>query len=291
MNYKNLSQYEGDMSASDLCDAIVEAKTCNLPEIREAARMLVEDLRDAIVNAENLFYLVSSITRAPYINEHFAVFIFDDRYYAEKFVEKNSVLKLEIMDAAPNDYEWLFSYFYRCGAEGVDYCNDSSSVTFGINPFFLSDDYNENSAPGRLLARFVHLCMQEIRNEDRVYEKKDEIVNLLKRNIVGEALSTQIFIPVQGEPSQNTGMANARVAAMTTATNDVFFPVYTSIDEFRNNTVPGLSLAKTSLVSYIEFIENVAKNDEKVFGLAVNPEFVNFALNRGIMEIILANKQ
>jgi hypothetical protein len=42
------------MSAVDLCDAIVEAKEINIPEVREATKMLVDDLRDAILS--NIHY-------------------------------------------------------------------------------------------------------------------------------------------------------------------------------------------------------------------------------------------
>ncbi len=294
MNYKSISNYEGDMSASDLCDAIVEARTCDLPEIRTAMHLLIEDLQLALLNAENLYYLVSDVTDAPHINEHFAVYLFDDRYYAEKFVEKNKVLKLNIHDAAPEDYEWLFSHFYNCGAECVDYCNDNSNVTFDLEHYFLSDNYDKTVAPGRLLSRFTNLCMQEIRNDDKQYERKPEIVTLLKKNIISESLTTNIFIPAfdDGNLASNVSLdkVNVRIATMSTSNKELFFPVYTARDEFKFTALDGIKLVETTLLSYIEFVEKIAKNNEHVFGLAINPESVNFAMNRGILDIVLQNK-
>jgi hypothetical protein len=197
MDYKNLKKYEGDMVASDLCDAIVEARMCDLPEIRNAAMLLVEDLQSAILNSENLYYFTSNYTRSVYINERFSTFVFDDRYYAEKFVEQHPNLKLDIADISQKEFESFFIALYQQGIEAIDYCNDRSNVTMGIAKYFLSDSYNPNEAPARDLSRFIHLCMQELRNEERQYEKKEDIINLLKRNIIAEALNCNVFIPVQ----------------------------------------------------------------------------------------------
>ena len=293
MDYTKINKYHGDLTSSDLCDVVVDAKSHEVPGMQQHAQLLVEDLRDAILNAETLYYLVSSVTRTPYLNEHFAVIIFDDRYCAEKYVDKFASLQLDIMDAAAMDYEWLFSYFYTCGAEAVDYCNERSGVTFGLEYYFLPDSYDSADAPARLFARFVNLCMQEIRNEQRVYAQKEHIVTLLKKNIVQSALDTKIFIPVISDASGDKVVhldAYANVVTMSTENNEIFFPVYTSVYEFDIAGTSGIKIAQTSLLSYIEFIEKLAVNNDKIYGLAVNPEHVNFAMNRGILDIVLSNK-
>jgi hypothetical protein len=298
MDYKNINKYDGEMSSSDLCDAIIEARTIDIPEVRDAAKMLVEDLRDSILNASNLYYLKNVVTNSPHINEHFSVFLFDDMYYAEKFVEKNSLVKFEIVSVKPDAYASMFSQLYDCGADGIDYCNDNGSVTFGIEHYFLSDDYNRNLCSARNLTRFILLCMQEIRNVDRQYERKDEIVMLLKKNIIAESLSAQVLIPVRSDgqnvDNQLVNVASGtqmNIATMNTPDNAVFFPVFTNVSEFNKNPIPGLRLAATSMISYIEFVYNLASNNESVFGFAINPNTVNFAMNKGIMEIIINNKK
>jgi hypothetical protein len=297
MDYKNLNKYDGEMSSSDLCDAIVEARTIDIPEVRDAAKMLVDDLRDVIVGAEKIFYIKNQVTNAPHINEHFAVFIFDDKYYAEKFVENNTLLKLEIVEVENEKIESTMSYFFDCGAEGIDFCNDSSGVTFGLEHYFLSDDYNKNLCSARLLTRFILLCMQEIRNAERQYERKDDIVTLLKKNIIAETLGCNVLIPVHadGQHVDNqlinvAGGTQMNIATMNTEDNAVFFPVYTNVAEFNKNPIPGIKLAATSMISYIDFIYHLAENNESIYGLAVNPNTVNFSMNKGIMEIIVSNK-
>ena len=44
------------------------------------------------------------------------------------------------------------------------------------------------------------------------------------------------------------------------------------------------------MISYIDFIYHLAENNESIYGLAVNPNTVNFSMNKGIMEIIVSNK-
>lgn len=297
MNYRNIHKYDGEMSSSDLCDAIVEAKSINIPEVRDAARLLVDDLRDSILSADKLYYLESEVTGSPHINEHFGVFLFDDCYYVEKFLEKNTVLHLRMKEVVPEEYEKLFTHLYDCGAECVDYCNDNSNVTFGIEHYFLSDDYNSKLCSARLLSRFVLLCMQEIRNSDKLYERKDEIVTLLKKNIIAESLGCRVLIPVRNEGESIDGQlvnvasgTQMNIATMNTESNEVFFPVYTNVGEFNKNPIPGLNVIATSLLSYIDFVYQVSVSNPNVFGLAINPNSVNFAMNKGIMEIILNNR-
>ena len=57
MDYKNLKPYTGQMSSADLCEAIVEVRDCDIPEVRSSVRMLVDDLRDSILGAPKIFYL------------------------------------------------------------------------------------------------------------------------------------------------------------------------------------------------------------------------------------------
>lgn len=290
MNYNNFKKYVGEMSSSDLCDAIVEAKTMDIPEVRTATNMLVDDLRDSILSSDELYYLVSKFTRMPHINEHFSVFVFDDRYYAEKFVENNSILGLEIASANNVDFEKTFSYFYDCGAEGVDFCNDSSSVMFGLEHYFLSDNYDKNKNGARMFSRFTALLMQEIRNVDKKYDRKTEIVLLLKKNVIAEALTNFVYVPVQEVVDPKHGK-QVHIATMQSTDGKVFFPVYTSISEFNPNELPGLQLSKAGIAEYVEFIYGRAQQDPDVYGINVNPGSINFSMNVDIMKNILDNKK
>lgn len=290
MNYNNFKKYVGEMSSSDLCDAIVEAKTMDIPEVRTATNMLVDDLRDSILSSDELYYLVSKFTRMPHINEHFSVFVFDDRYYAEKFVENNSILGLEIASANNVDFEKTFSYFYDCGAEGVDFCNDSSSVMFGLEHYFLSDNYDKNKNGARMFSRFTALLMQEIRNVDKKYDRKTEIVLLLKKNVIAEALTNFVYVPVQEVVDPKHGK-QVHITTMQSTDGKVFFPVYTSISEFNPNELPGLQLSKAGIAEYVEFIYGRAQQDPDVYGINVNPGSINFSMNVDIMKNILDNKK
>ena len=130
------------------------------------------------------------------------------------------------------------------------------------------------------------------RNENRQYERKEDIVTLLKKNIIAEALTANVFIPVQsvgdGDVSQPKEM---RVATMSTENNELFFPVYTTVAEFERSPMDGIGLASTSLLAYIEFVYGIANTHTSVYGLAINPSSVNFAMNLGIMDLVLQNKQ
>ncbi len=300
MDYKNLNCYSGEMSAGDLCDAIVEAKEVNIPEVREATRLLVDDLRDAILSSETIYYLKSKFTNSPHISERFSAFIFTDKYYAEKFVDGNSVLGLEIVEVANANFENFFTMLYDCGAEAVDYCNDTNSVMFGIEHFFLSSNYNRKLCSARNLNRFALISMQEIRNVDKQYERKAEIITLLKKNIVAEALSATVLVPVvaNGEFEDvdnqliNVPMqTQMNVATVTTPNGELFFPVYTNVAEFNMSPIEGLKVAKFSMISFIRFVYNVVKDNESVLGIIVNPTTVNFAMTEPILDIILGNAQ
>jgi hypothetical protein len=300
MDYKNLNHYSGEMSAVDLCDAIVEAKEINIPEVREATRMLVDDLRDAILSSDVIYYLRSNFTKCPHISERFSVFIFTDKYYAEKFVENNANLNLEVVEVSNEGFEKMFSMFYDCGAEAVDYCNDANSVMFGIEHFFLSSSYNKSLCSARALNRFILISMQEIRNTEKQYERKSEIVTLLKKNIVAESLSTTVLVPVvtNGEFEDvenqlvNVPMqTQMNVATVTTPNGELFFPVYTNVSEFNSNPIDGLKVARFSMLSFIRFVYDTVKNNENVLGIIVNPSTVNFAMTEPILDIILGNAQ
>lgn len=290
MNYKNFIKYAGEMSASDLCDAIVEAKTMDIPEVRAATNMLVDDLRDAILSSDELYYLVSKFTRMPHINEHFSIFIFNDKYYAEKYIENNQVLGLEIATINNGGFEAAFSYFYDCGAEGVDFCNDSSSVMFGLEHYFLSESYDRNSNQARMFSRFAALLMQEIRNAEKQYDRKNEIVMLLKKNIIAEALTNVVYVPVQEIDDPEHGK-QVHITTMQSTDGKVFFPIYTNPAEFNSKELPGLQLSKTTILSYVDFIYGRAQQDPDIYGINVNPASLNFSMNRDIMKNILDNKK
>lgn len=283
MNYNNLIKYSGEMSASDLCDAIVEARTMDIPEVQEATRMLVDDLRDAILSSDEIYYLASRYTRLPHLNEHFGIYIFNDKYYAEKFVEKNTILGFEIIAIPAANFENTFSYFYDCGAECIDFCNDTSNVTFGLKHYFLSDRYNEELLSARMLQRFVALGMQEIRNVDKVYDRKQEIVMLLKKNIIAEVLSTNIYVPVESDGEQT------HIVTMKADNNKVFFPVFTNTSEFDSNSLPGVKISPTTMLSFVQLIYNLASKDATVSGIVVNPHSVNFSMNSEVMKNVIDN--
>ena len=298
MNYKNFKEYSGEMSAVDLCDAIVEAKEIEIPEVRSATKLLVDDLRDAILSSDVLYYLQSKFTKSPHINERFSIFVFSDKYYAEKFLENNQILGLEIVEVEKYKFESMFINFYDCGAEGVDYCNDSNSVMFGIEHFFLSDNYNRNLCSARLFNRFVLLTMQEIRNNDKQYDKKAEIITLLKKNIIAEALTTFVLVPVvnaSGLESVEHQIINIpsntqmNVATVTTQSGEIFFPVYTNTGEFRKGYLEGLKVASFSLISFVEFVSSTLKANPNVLGIIVNPATSNFAMTELILDLIRDN--
>ena len=297
MDYKTFKKQNGEMSASDLCDAIVEARDIDIPEVVEATKMLVVDLRDTLLSTEELFYLESRLTKSPYINEHFSVFVFDDKYYAEKFVDAHPFLKLEIKTIKNDEYEKTMSHFYDVGADGVDYCNDTSSITLGIKHFFLSDDYNDSIISARSLSKFICLCMQEVRNEEKQYDKKSEIVDLLKKNIIAETLSTNILMPVK--VNDDVELISDKVAkikpnspmnivSIQAQSGETLFPVYTNHNEF---TPMGedIKLVQTSLLGFVDFVNKTANENKNIIGICVNPESVNFAMIKPILEIVMAN--
>ena len=298
MNYKTFEKQNSEMSASDLCDAIVEARDIDIPEVVEATKMLVLDLRDVLLSSDELFYLESQLTKSPYINEHFSVFIFDDKYYAEKFIDAHPVLKLEVKSVKNSEYESLISKFYDAGADGVDYCNDESSITLGIKHFLLSDDYNHSISSARVLNRFVCLCMQEIRNDEKLYDRKAEIVDLLKKNIVAEALTNSVFMPIKADKDaelltdkivkikENTPM---NIVSIQAQGGEVLFPVYTNENEF-TAMQNDIKLVQTSMLGFIEFVNQAANSNKSIVGICVNPETVNFAMIKPILEIVVANK-
>lgn len=286
------------MTAVDLCDAIVEAKEINIPEVRDATRMLVDDLRDAILSSDVIYYLRSNFTKSPHVSERFSIFIFTDRYYAEKFVDNNTNLYLEIVEVDKNNFERTFSMFYDCGAEAVEYCNDANSVMFGIEHFFLSSDYNKSLCSARALNRFILISMQELRNDEKQYDRKAEIITLLKKNIVAESLTTTVLVPVvaNGEFEDvenqlvNVPMqTQMNVATVTTPNGELFFPVYTNVSEFNANPIEGLKVAKFSMLFFIRFVYDTVKNNDNVLGIIVNPSTVNFAMTEPILDIILGN--
>lgn len=299
MNYKTFKKQSGEMSASDLCDAIVEARDIDIPEVVEATKMLVVDLRDTLLSTDELFYLESRLTKSPYINEHFSVFVFDDRYYAEKFIDAHPFLNLEIKTLKSDEYENAMSRFYDIGADGVDYCNDTSAITLGIKHFLLSDDYDNTVISARNLSKFICLCMQEIRNEDKKYDKKNEIVDLLKKNIIAEALSTGILMPVKVDSDAelisdkvvkikpNSPM---NIVSIQAQGGETLFPVYTNSNEFTPMS-QDIKLVQTSLLGFVEFVNNTSGNNNNIVGICVNPESVNFAMIKPILEIIMANKK
>ena len=299
MNYKNFKKQQSEMSASDLCDAIVEARDIDIPEVVEATKLLVVDLRDVLLSTEELFYLESKFTKSPYINEHFSAFVFDDKYYADKFVDTHPTLNLEVKTVKNSEYENLMSKFYNFGLDGIDYCNDTSAITLGIKHFLLSDDYDNTLPTARNLNKFICLCMQEIRNEEKIYERKSEIVNLLKKNIVAEVLTTAIYMPVKIDGNtecisekvvkikENTPM---NIVSIQAQGGEVLFPVYTSVDEFTMQQ-EDVKLVPTSMVGFVEFVNKMISNNSSVVGISVNPESVNFAMIKPILEIVMANKK
>lgn len=299
MNYKTFKKQNGEMSASDLCDAIVEARDVDIPEVVEATKMLVVDLRDTLLSTDELFYLESELTRSPYINEHFSVFVFDDKYYAEKFVDAHPLLKLKVNTIKSTEYESAITRFYDAGADSVDYCNDTSAITLGIKHFFLSDDYNNSIVSARNLNKFICLCMQEVRNEDKKYDKKNEIIDLLKKNIIAETLSSSILMPVKVDVNvelisdkivkikPNSPM---NIVSIQAQSGETLFPVYTNQNEFTPMS-PDVKLVQTSLLGFVEFVNQSFRENNNIIGICVNPESVNFAMVKQIIEIVIANKQ
>jgi hypothetical protein len=141
--------------------------------------------------------------------------------------------------------------------------------------------------------------MQEIRNEDKKYDKKNEIVDLLKKNIVAEALSTGILMPVKVDSDvelisdkvvklkPNSPM---NIVSIQAQSGETLFPVYTNANEFTPMS-QDIKLVQTSLLGFVEFVNNTSGNNNNIIGICVNPESVNFAMIKPILEIIMANKK
>jgi hypothetical protein len=55
--------------------------------------------------------------------------------------------------------------------------------------------------------------------------------------------------------------------------------------------IPVCKFVSTPLLSYIEFIRSISATNKHIIGLAVNPEHCNFALNQGIMNLVVINKE
>lgn len=295
MDYSTVKNYKVDMTASDLCDAIVEAYSIDIQEVREAAKMLVDDLKYAILQMPKIYLIMSLHTNAPYVNERFGVYVFSDEHYAETFVENNKdVFGYVIKEVFANDYESLFTYLYNAGIDHIEYCNDCSKVSMPIKLHFLSNNYISNNYTARLLSRFVLLCMQEIRNDDKKYDRKDNLIDILKKNVIVESVNSTVLIPIFHESNnlivQVPKGSNIQIATMKAANNELFFPIYTSVEEYKKNPIDNLKLIPIPLINHIENVLSNMTQNKDIKGIIVNPGSVSFGMTEPVLKAIATNK-
>jgi hypothetical protein len=293
INYQNKKDYKGDLSASDLCDAIVEASQVDIAEVAEAKKLLIEDLRDAILSDDTIYYLTSKFTNSPYVNERYSLPIFTVKELADDFVKAHSVWGVLVNSVKQKDYKEFFSSVYNYGIDGIEYYNDESHVSMGLEAYFLSEDHVFSNAPARSLSRFVLLGMQEIRNVEKQYDNKAYIIDLLKKNIIAEGIVSNVFVPVQTDIQSDSDIltvpegASVKVVTMSNESGKLFFPVYLNLEEYSKNKIPGIKIVPSSLLNFIKMVNGIS--DPNIIGVIVNPNAVGFAMNKDIMNLILEN--
>jgi hypothetical protein len=71
---------------------------------------------------------------------------------------------------------------------------------------------------------------------------------------------------------------------------ETLFPVYTNHNEFTLMD-KDVKLVQTSLLGFVDFVNKTANENKNIVGICVNPESVNFAMIKPILEIVMANKR
>ena len=290
MNYKNRQKYEG-MSIDELCDAIADAsKVMDGDDLNGAVKLLVEDLRDALLDTDQLFVLRSKYTNSPYITERLSAMVFEDEYYANKFADERKELGL-IVDAIKNEaYENFFSVLHDCGVNHIDLCGEGNNyIRMLVDELFLSDDYNKKNYSAIDLNRFSTMLMQEVRNTERVYDRKDNIVTLLKKNVIATLMGCAVWVPVammsvDGKDAMKVLTAPVNVSQAT-------FPVYTNLREafaMRNHS-ESIKLTLMKAPSVIRFVSETMKQNKSIVGLTINPLTTNFTMTGEVLDICLEN--
>ena len=295
-NNQDQTATANDMSASDICNVIAEAAMMqDIDEIARATKMLMKDLGDALLASDALWYLKSGFTDLPYISETMTTLIFDDEYYAQKYADTHSTLKLLPQRVERNNYKRMFAEIYDCGIGSVAYCNNSKSVALPIDVYFLTVSTQKNACNARELTRYIAMLMQEIRNDERQYDRKNQIVDLLKKNVISSMTGAKVFVPINAIKDVHAELVvdisfgtNLKVSTMRTDDNRIFFPVYTSVAEYKKNSMQGLNLVSIPLGEFIRFVRHSIDRDPSVIGVVVNSGSFNFAINKSIMDIFLS---
>lgn len=291
------SESNTDVCTSDLCNAIVDASMMqDVAEIAEATKLLMGDLGVAILKSDSLWYLVSTYTQKPYINETMATPIFDDEYYAQKFVDGHSNLKLKMLNVKQKDFERFFVEIYNTGIWAVSYLSDNKCVNIPIEKYLLSDIYDSNTCRAQEFDKYSIMLMQEIRNPYRQYDQKNKIVDLLKKNIIDQVSKAHVFVPINAineKPSTQLVVSvkygqNLKLVTMRTEDQRVFFPVYTSVNEFEKNSIDGVNLVSMPLSEFVRVIRASINKDSSIVGIVSNPGSVGFAMSKQILDIFLS---
>lgn len=281
------------MTTTDLCDAIVEASLASdLEDVQNAIKILTKDLCEKIADSEKTFFVVSPFTKLPYVTETLSTPIFDDEYYASKYVDSHSMLNLQVQHVKKVN---LHSFLQKLDSDGiatVSFCNDSNSVTVPLRPHFLKSD--DSSSGCRSLSLYSTMLMQEVRNPSRVYANKNEIVSLLKKNILFEMTRSVVFVPINSIESINNSDdnlvmeipygKNLRAATVCTSDGKVFYPIYSNPEEYLKNKVDGLRLIKVPFRDYCGFVMETMKKDSKTIGIVFNSGSINFAMTEPILK-------
>lgn len=299
VDYTKLSNTANDgnnASASDICDAIVDASMMqDIAEVADATKMLMSDLGAAILRSEALWYLSSAYTKKFYINEGMATLIFDDEYYAQKFVDGHSSLQLTIHKVEQSGFKRFFSEIYNTGIWAIAYCNENKSVGLPVEPHFLPTSYNPKSCQAKEFDKYSSMLMQEIRNEEREYDRKANIVELLKKNVITQIARAKVYVPINAVQNGTSTQlvvdiqygVNLKLVTMRTDDHKVIFPIYTSVDEYRKIPMNGVNLVLMPLSEFIRVVKSSIDRDPSVFGIVSNPGSVSFMMSKPILDLYL----
>lgn len=290
---------DNEVSTVDLCNAIVDTSMMqDIEDVAKATKLFMEDLGIALLKSDALWYLISPYTQKPYINETMATPIFDDEYYAQKFIDGHPSLSLKMQKVEQKDFKRLFFDIYNTGIWAVSYLSDNKGVNLPVKNYLLSDTYNSKTCSAQEFDKYTTMLMQEIRNSNRQYTQKNKIVDLLKKNIIDQISKAFVFVPINAiNENVSTQLVvdmkygqNLKLVTMRTEEQRVFFPIYTSIDEYRKSPINGVNLVVMPLVEFVRVIRSSMEKDNSIIGIVSNPGSVGFAMSKQILDIFLSNQ-